>query len=541
MKGDASSHGDLQSLVDAVLNGTLTRRELLLRAGVLGLSATTLGSLLAACGGGGTSASPSSASSISPRQGGSLRIGLTGGASSDTLNPQALVTTPDLARSAQLYNGLVEFNNDAELVMSLAEELEASSDAMVWTVRVRQGVTFHNGKELGADDVIYTFQKALNPKAPSPAAPMLTPVDINGMRKLDARTVRIPCRTPFSYFDQMITPYNLAIIPVGWDQKHPVGTGPFKFQSFSPGSTSTFVRNDNYFESGLPYADSLVITDYADETAQVNALLSGQEDAIGALSVASTSSLQGMSVVFSDGGGITPFTMRVDTPPFNDPRVREAMRWIVDRKQMRDAVFAGHGVIGNDVTSIWDPTYDHSLPQREQDIARAKLLLKQAGQDHLAVELVTAPIQQGTVQAAQVFAQQAKAAGVNVKLRTVTATDFFGPNYLKWVFAQDFYYYEPYFLQVVGAFLPTSTYNETHFNNPTYNQLNAKALATVDKTARAQIVHEMMRMDYEIGGYIIPYFVPVIDAHSPKLMGLAPGKTGAPLSNLEFKNFWLSS
>ena len=516
----------------------LTRRVF-----VGGITLAGVGAAIAGCSSSASKPSTGVSQSRGPRRGGTLRVGLTGGASSDTLNPLALVTTPDLARGAQLYNALVEFNTSAQIVLSLAEHIESNSDATVWTVRLRDGITFHNGKDLVADDVVYTFQQALNPKHPTASAALLVPVDLNGIRKLDRLTVRIPCKTPFSSMLEMIEPYNLPIIPVGWDQKHPIGTGPFKYKSFAPGVESTFLRNENYFESGLPYVDSVIITEYGDETSQVNALISGQEDAIGGLSATSADAVKasGNLVVISEGGGITPFTMRVDVPPFDDARVREAMRWIVDRRQMRKLVFGGYGALGNDVSSIWDPAYDHALPQREQDIARAKSLLRQAGHSGLTIELVTAPIQQGTVQAAQVLAQQARSAGVNITLRTLTSTEFFGPNYLKWVFAQDFYYYSPYLLQVTDAFLPTSPYNETHFNNPRYNQLNAIANATPDFSKRAEIEREMMSIDYTIGGYIIPYFVPVIDAHSRNLMGVTSSNTGAHLRNWELKQFWLAS
>ena len=135
---------------------------------------------------------------------------------------------------------------------------------------------------------------------------------------------------------------------------------------------------------------------------------------------------------------------------------------------MLETVFGGHGTIGNDVFAIWAPEYDHSIPQRKYDPEQAKSLLKQAGHENLSIQFVTGDIAQGVINMAQVYAQQAAAAGINAKLRQVTVTDFYGPNYLKWVFAQDFWYYQPYFAQVNQATLPGSPYNETHFNNPQY-------------------------------------------------------------------------
>jgi peptide/nickel transport system substrate-binding protein len=130
---------------------------------------------------------------------------------------------------------------------------------------------------------------------------------------------------------------------------------------------------------------------------------------------------------------------------------------------------------------------------------------------------------------------------VNINLRTLTTSDFFGPEYLKWVFAQDLYYYSPYMLQVTDAFLPTSPYNETHFDNPAYTKLYNQAQATTTQASLTPIEQEMMKIDYEQGGYIIPYFSPVIDAHTPKLKGVLPAKTGAALRNFEMKEFWFST
>ena len=164
-------------------------------------------------------------------------------------------------------------------------------------------------------------------------------------------------------------------------------------------------------------------------------------------------------------------------------------------------------------------------------------MLKQAGQSGLTVPLTTAAIAPGTVQVSQVFAQQAKAAGVNVDLKEVTATDLFGPNFLKWQFSQDNWAPTPFFTQVGEGQVPGAPFNESHFDNPQFNKLYSEALATVDAAKQRQIAYEMQVIYWNEGGYIIPYFTPFIDAHSPKLHGVVPSKQ-VPLSNFGFKNFW---
>ncbi|MST32536.1 twin-arginine translocation signal domain-containing protein [Acidimicrobiaceae bacterium USS-CC1] len=533
----------------------LSRRDLL-KAAAAGGASVGAAALLSACGGinhpttNGTSASaggvtPTTVPTASgaPKRGGTLRAALAGGDSSDTLNPLALVNNVDFARSVQLFDPLVVIGPDGRPELQLATEITPNADATAWTIRLRPGVTFHNGKDLTADDVVYTFQQMLNPKHPAPTATQLTSVDLKGIRKLDNLTTLVPCLAPFATFVEVLAePPGAAVIPVGFDVTRPVGTGPFMFESFTAGRQSTFTRNDHYWQGGLPYLDAVIITDFSDETSQVNALQADQADVIDLLSATSVATVKGGGgeVLISDGGAWTPFTMRVDKPPFNDVRVRQAMRLIVDRPQMRDIVFGGYGLLGNDVFAIVDPVYDSALPQRHQDLAQAKHLLKQAGHENLTITLQTGPIAAGATSMATVFAQQAKGAGVNVHLDTLTVTQYYGPNYLSWLFAQDFYYYNPYLPQVAISTLPNSPYNECHFNDPHYTSLYNEALRTVDGTKRMDIAHEMQTIDYEQGGYIIPFFAPTIDGYSKKVNGLRASKTGISLNSFGFKQLWFS-
>jgi peptide/nickel transport system substrate-binding protein len=518
----------------------LTRRQLLQR-GAAGAVMVGAGTWLSACG--SSSSAPAKAAAGKPQHGGTLHAGLTGGSSADTLDADNAITNMDFGRVNNLYEPLIYMNAQALPELWLAEEITPNSTATAWAIRVRPDITFHNGKTLGADDVIFTFQRILNPKKPLEGATPLAAVDVGGMKKLDARTVLVPCKTPFATLPEVLSIWYYLIVPTGYDLHNPVGTGPFRYQSFTPGVQSVFTRYGDYWRHPLPYLDKVIISNFSDETSQVNALASRAANVVNLLSADSMATVtsSGARLLISPGGGFTPFTMRVDVPPFNDVRVRQAMRLLVDRRQMMELVFAGHGTLGNDVFGIWAPEYDRSLPQREQDVAQAKSLLRAAGQDGLTVQLVTGDIGQGTLQAAQVFAQQAKSAGVTVNLRQVTVTDFYGSNYLKWGFAQDFWYYNYYLPQVAAATLPTAPFNETHFDNARYNMLYSQALRTLDRGARYQIAHEMMQIDYEQGGMIIPYFPPVIDAFAGNVHGFVPSKTGLSLNSYNFSEVWIGS
>jgi peptide/nickel transport system substrate-binding protein len=520
----------------------VTRRELLGGAARGGL-ALGAGGLIAACGSSSKSSSSAVARLVKPRHGGVLTVGLTGGSSSDTLDPNSPVNNTDYARVANLYDALVWQDANARPYLRVAEEMTPNKDATVWTIRLRKGVLFHDGREATADDLIYSIQRIVNPKAPGEAANALHGIQTSAMRKLDRYTVAVPFSRPYStFFLSLANNITIYLLPVGFDPKNPIGTGPFRYVSFTPGERSVFARWEHYWDAPLPYVDQLVMVDYSDESSQVDALLSGQVDCVNLLSqgVLDTVTSSGKKLVISDGGGWNPFTMRVDQPPFNDVRVRQAFRLIVDRPKMLEIVFGGHGTIGNDIFGIWDTAYDHAIPQRVQDIEQAKHLLKAAGHEGLTVELVTANIAQGVVDMAEVFAQQAALAGVKVNLNKVTVTDFYGPNYLKWVFAQDYWYYQPYLPQVQEATLPTSPFNECHFDNPRYNALYAEALATLDEAKRIEIAHEMQMIDWNEGGYIIPFFPPVIDGYAPNVAGIVKSKTGSSFNDWDFRSVWLT-
>ncbi len=521
---------------------TLTRREALRQFGA-GAALVGLGGLAAACGSNSSATTTSGPSTPQPRRGGTLTAALTGGASSDSLAPFNPENPLDTARFYQLFNQLIGLDDDGVPALELATEISSNSDATEWTIRLRDGVTFHNGKDLEAADVLYSLQQTVNPKFPQPGALVIEQLDLGGATILDKLTVRIPTHAPFAILQEALAtgPF-FFIVPVGFDPKHPVGTGPFRYESFSPGVQSTFTKNPDYWEAGLPYVDKVVISDFSDEASQVNALLAGEADLVQYLSSASmhTVTSGGAELLIAKGGGWTPFTMRCDQAPFSDVRVRQAMRALVDRPEMLHLLFEGYGRVGNDLYSIEDPDYDSQLPQRQQDLGLARSLLKQAGHEDLTVTLVTSPIAPGMVNAATILKQQAAGAGVTINLQQVPVTEFFGPNYTKWTFAQDWWTGYPYFTQVASGTLPTAPYNETHFANQEFMTLYGEGIATTDLAKRKEIAYEMQTIEYNTGGYIIPYFYPVIDGYAKKVMGTHGAATGQSFGNYDFKHMWLT-
>jgi len=237
--------------------------------------------------------------------------------------------------------------------------------------------------------------------------------------------------------------------------------------------------------------------------------------------------------------------MAIDMPPFDDPKVRQAFRLIIDRKAVLEQVGNGYGQIANDLYSPFDEGYDKSLPQREQDIEQAKSLLKAAGKEGLSVDLHTTNGAAGMVELASVFASQAKAAGVNVTVKN--DPNYYGDSYLKLPFSVDFWGTRGYLNQVQQGSLPNSPYNETHWppksgTGSNFESLYKQALAETDSNKRIDIQHQMQQYEYDLGGYIIPYFNALIDGYGSGVTGLSPSKGTLNLASFGhgYRTIWFS-
>jgi peptide/nickel transport system substrate-binding protein len=500
------------------------------------------GGLIAACSSSSSSTSTTT-STVAAKRGGDLKVGLSGSSGADTLDPHAGLTYLDSARAQSLYQSLLQLNNQAQIEYSLAESITPKSNTE-WIIRLREGITFHSGKPLTAQDVIYTFRrvKTGNKGSSFAGGNSLGPMDLNALKALDNRTVQVTFTSPYaSFLDQLAYWYYLYIIPDGFNPaaEKPNGTGPFVYQSFTPEQRSVFTRNPNFWQHGLPYVDSVTVIDFPDNTSLQDALTTGVIDAAGAFDgpeLAALGTVSGVKTVASHTGAITPFTMRVDQPPFNDVRVRQALRLLVDRPQLIDSALDSYGVAASDVFAPYDPDFDSAL-HREQDIPQAKALLKAAGHESLTVTLTTSPAATGMVAMATVLAEQAQAAGVTIKLDNVPSSTFFGKNYLEWTFSQDFYNYSPYLAQVAQSMLPASPFNETHTSNPTLTNLYNQANSTLSDSMRKEIEYAMQTFDFNQGGYIIPAFIDALDAYSTKITGYSASAVGQPLSTFDFQNW----
>jgi peptide/nickel transport system substrate-binding protein len=522
---------------------------------VMGAGGVAMAATFAACGS-DTASTPTdngTGDAGSPKQGGNFRLGVTGGGSKDMMDGQNIVTKPDQARLVSAFETLLEFDDDYQLqTTGLAESVDADNPKQ-YTIRIRQGIEFQNGKTLSADDVIYSLQRIGTQKNGLTGFAATATMDIKGIKKLDDRTVRLPLLSADSTIPQTLASYTFGMVPVGYeafkgDVSTQVGTGGYKLKSFTPGQESVHERNPNYWRGdGAPYFDQVTITDFTDSTAQINGLKGGQIDAMTDLPPGQVDAIKasGVEVLNSQTGGWIPLCMAIDMPPFDDVRVRQAFRLIIDRQQILDQIGNGYGQIANDLYAPFDEGYNSDLPQRERDIDQAKSLLKQAGKEGLTVDLHTTNGASGMVELASVFATQAKDAGVTVNVKN--DPNYYGDAYLKLAFSVDFWATRGYLNQVQQGSLPTSPYNETHWppkdgEAADFGDLYKQALAETDSNKRIQIQHDMQKLEYDFGGYIIPYFNALIDAYASNVKGLSPSKGTLNLAGFGhgFRTMWFA-
>lgn len=527
----------------------VSRRDFLRVAGgggfALASGATKLGLATA------RSTSASSPRSRLVKRGGSFRVGLIGGSgSSETLDPNGL-TPSDLAayRIQNVFSKLTDIDHSGNYVPQLAESLEPNSDNSVWDVRIRPGVLWHDGSDVTADDVIYSFQRVLDPKNSATlgaAAGDVSMVDPKGMTKLDKYTVRFRLLYPWAAFPAQVGQRYNAIIQKGtthFTVSNFIGTGPFMLSSWSPGSSFVLTKNPNYFLSGKPYLDEVHGISIIDDSARVDALLSNEIDAIEKIATADVKVLtaRGMQVLVGPAGPWDPIVMNCNRAPFKDPRVRVAMKLLADRQLMVESALAGYGVVGNDLFALHDPLYDHSLPQRSYDPDRAKYLLKQAGYLDYPFVLQTAAVTTDFVPSALVFEQTARAAGVNLTAKVDPADSYWSAIYGTASFLYSSWGYRTFFPQWEQAFVSYNT-DETDWTDSSAAKaqgLIKAAAATSNLTRQRSLAEQAQELQWTDGGYLIWSFQNDLDGLRPNVQGMVTNPFGN-LGWVPWDSIWLS-
>jgi peptide/nickel transport system substrate-binding protein len=504
----------------------VTRRQLLERGGGA-LTGVSLASVLAACGASGVGPSTGTgAATGAPRRGGTLKIGMIGGGSSETIDPNKANNEVDIARVYQLYERLVGYDNAGAPVNQLAAEFSPNKTATQWKMKLVPDAKFHDGSPLTADDVVYSLRYALTHPAAGgysdARSAFLTP---RGIKAVDKTTVQFDLTAPNAILPTSLAARTLWIFKAGLkDFSKPNGTGPFKYESFHVGQESVFTRHDEYRESGHPYLDAVQITSFSDQSANFHALQSNVIDAMANMDFSFIKPAKAdpnlRLLISPQGGGTTTFTMRTDMPPFNDARVRQAFRLMVDRDLMVSNALAGQATVGNDLFWPADPDYASAIPQREHDPEKAKSLLKAAGHSDLAVQLYTSTIEVGMLPAATILQAEAAKIGVKVTFDKVAADIYYNNQYLKAPFGQSGWSLRPLLTQWAQLLEFKSPYPETHWRNAKFEALATQAQKTLDEDKRKTLMQDAQQVQWDEGGYIIWGIYKNVDAYSPRVQGL---------------------
>jgi peptide/nickel transport system substrate-binding protein len=538
-----------------------SRRDVLRSAAAAG-AAAGLSGILAACGGEEAAAPPPAEPAPAPAEeppaepapppaetepaiktGGRLRVGHVGGGKAESFNPGVTSSFIDASRQLNVYDLLVRTNPDLSLAPGLALEWEPNADSTLWQFKLRPDVVWHDGKPFTAADVIYTLQGWGDEKHIAHTA--ATNIRLEELNAVDDLTLEIPLKSPNARLAESFTQQSNVVIQDGvTDFTNPVGTGPFKFQEFTAGERSLCVRNENYWEEGKPYVDEWEDISITDNAARLNALLAGEIDMMSQIEPTQAKAhleAGDIQVIRAPSPtAIQVFLMAVDIPPFDDPLVRQAFRLIPDRQALIDRALLGFGTVANDLPGkgLWNFAAD--LPPRDQDIEQAKALLAQAGKENLEVTLHTSAIVPGFVQAATLFAEMAKDAGVTVNVKKEDPNAYFDTSkiYTKLDFAQSYWTYTSLGIWYEQALLSSGIWNETHWRDPAFDELIRAAQAATTEEEGIELWRQVQEIQYNEGGYIVWVNLEIIDAAANYVQGVVPS-AWFNLGGWNYRDVWL--
>ncbi|MGI5129927.1 ABC transporter substrate-binding protein [Pseudonocardia sp. CA-107938] len=534
------------------------------RGFLLGASALGLGVAVAACAPGnggqlgipGPTAFPAALPGGTPKRGGTLTVGVTGSGNAETLYPGGAQVYSDYFRCYALYDLLFyPGKNVTPIVPGLAVSAESNADATQWTIKLRDGVVWHDGKPFTAADVVYNIQTLWTDSKINLGASYLDGlIDLPNVKAVDPLTVQVPLTRPVAEFPTLLVYVNFPVLPAGATPESvaakPIGTGAFRYVSFTPGRESVFEANRDYWEEGKPYVDRLVInSSFTDKTALVNALVGGQVNvlpAVDPLAARQQGTDPQFQVIQSElAANIPMITMRVDEGPFADNRVRQAFRLACDRQGLVNGALAGFGTPANDLISIGSQYFASDMI-RTHDPDRARSLFQEAGVAGKSFSLQTWAGGGIWDSAATLFAQQVEAAGVKVDLNVTSGETYFTP-------AGGVYtgYFRQNVTGPIGVSLTasyrlflskTAPFPDTHWaqqpGGDEYEALLNKAISTKDPAQAEALWRQVQQLQFDQGGVIAWAAMPYVDAAANNVRGLS---TGAAMSfdNFRMQDGWI--
>lgn len=449
-----------------------------------------------------------------------------------SMDPADMQSGDDAYHIFAVYNRLIDVDQNFQLQPELATDWSVSDDGKTWTFNLVEGVTFHDGSPFDAGDVVYTFERLMDPELGSGARAVMSVLEGAEFKAVDDTTFSITTTEPVATLPLLITNKFTNIVPSGATHEdlrlHGNGTGPFMQETFEPnGPVRILTANPNYWVEGQPKAPCLEITVAQESVAAVSAIKSGQVDLVLNIDPTGIPALQDdSSVNLLETGASNSMTvsMWVDEPPFDDPRVREAMKYGVDRQAMVDSVLLGFGQIGNDNPVPPSSPEAYTSEVRPRDIEKAKALLEEAGygEGELTVDLYTAEGVPGMVNMAQTFAQMMSDIGVNVNVIETPADSYWDDVWLTQPMVTSAWSRRPAASALSVAYTQDAKWKETHWERPEYDELLAQAATTVDADERHDHYAAAQQMLTEEGGVIIPMFVHQVIGLSADCEGYQP-------------------
>jgi peptide/nickel transport system substrate-binding protein len=486
--------------------GKISRREFMGRTAALGIT-TALATSLAA----------QATKAATPKKGGTLRLGIGHGSTTDTLDPATYENLYIQCLGGAVHNKLTEVGNTGDLVPELAESWEPSPDAKVWTFKLRKGVEFHNGKTLEAADVVASINHHRGEDSKSAAKPIVDPIaDI----KADGKdTVVFTMKTGNADFPFIISDYHLSIMPSKdgkADATSGIGTSGYTIESFEPGVRTKLKRFPNYWKEGRAHFDAaemlaemLVIVDV---TARTNALTTGEIDAMDRVDLKTAHLLarnKNVKLVETSGTAHYTFAMRTDTAPFDNNDVRLALKYALDRDALLKSVLRGHGVVGNDhPISLSNRYHAGDLPQRKYDVDKAKFHLKKAGLSNLKVDLSAADAAfAGAVDAAVLYKEHAAKAGIEINVVREPNDGYWSNVWLKKPWCAVYWGGRPTEDWMFStAYAAGAPWNDTYWEHERFNKLLIEARAELNEAKRRAMYVEMQTIVSNEGGVVVPMF-----------------------------------
>jgi len=476
-----------------------------------------------------------------PRRGGELRLAMAGGSSDNSLDPRAFTQQVQRVVGVAVCNQLVEILPDGTLTPELAESWE-SSDAKTWNLRIRKGVTFHNGKSLDAADVVYSIDlhRGETTSGAKSLFDAIAEIKANGPDE-----VVVTLASPNAEFMHTFADYHAMIVPAGFDDwQNLVGTGGYVLESFQPGIRATLNRNGNYWKTDRAHVERVTLTVMNDSTARLAALQSGAADVMNQLDRKVYSLVEqneALQVVRSPGAVHWTFICAFNADPTKNNDVRQALKFGCDRQAMLDVVMRGLGALGNDHPIAPNNLYyNGALEQRVFDPDRAKFHLKKAGLERLSIELYTSDAAlPEAVSLSEVYQSKAGTAGLDLKVVKRPADGYWSDTWMKKPFAVSSWLNRPVDQTFSLIYGTGSAWNESYWSNTRFDSLLAEGKAILDFDKRKEIYGELQAILNEEGPSVVPIFADFLDAKSARVQGFEPSGVSDLSGDRIVERVWL--